>query len=159
MSILINNLTKKFNTLVVLENLTAVFEENSINCILGPSGCGKTTLLNIMCGLLDYDSGILTGLSDKKFSYIFQEDRLLPWCTVLENILFVLESHYSKEEALKIALIHIDMVGLKDYKDYYENELSGGMKRRVSIARAFSYPFDILIMDEPFKGLDLELKM
>ena len=82
----------------------------------------------------------------------------MPWSTVKENIRFVLDSIYHDQKAEKVANQYIDMVGLKEYADYYPRQLSGGMKQRVAIARAFAYPADILLMDEPFKGLDLELK-
>ena len=82
----------------------------------------------------------------------------MPWATVEENILFVLESHYKKEEAKKLSDKYISLVNLSEFKNHYPHELSGGMKQRVCIARALAFRGDILIMDEPFKGLHLELK-
>lgn len=158
MAIEIKNLYKSYGDLIVCQDFNIVFEDKKITGLLGPSGCGKTTLLNIIAGLEEYHSGSIQGLEGKTFSYIFQEDRLLPWSTVKENIRFVLESIYDDQEAEKIANQYIDMVGLKEYAEYYPRQLSGGMKQRVAIARAFAYPADILLMDEPFKGLDLELK-
>ncbi|MFY9593705.1 MAG: ATP-binding cassette domain-containing protein [Caldicoprobacterales bacterium] len=158
MAIKIKNLYKSYGDLIVCQNFNMTLEEMKITGILGPSGCGKTTLLNIIAGLEEYQSGSIQGLEGKTFSYIFQEDRLLPWSTVKENIIFVLESRYDDNEAERIANQYMDMVGLREYAHYYPRQLSGGMKQRVAIARAFAYPADILLMDEPFKGLDLELK-
>ncbi len=158
MAIEIKNLYKSYGRLVICQDFNIILEENKITGILGPSGCGKTTLLNIIAGLEEYQRGTIKGLGGKTFSYIFQEDRLLPWSTVKENIRFVLDSIYDDQKAEKIANQYIDMVGLKEYAHYYPKQLSGGMKQRVAIARAFAYPADILLMDEPFKGLDLELK-
>jgi NitT/TauT family transport system ATP-binding protein len=121
----------------------------------GPSGCGKTTLLNAVAGLVD-TKGIVE--LPGKLSYIFQEDRLLPWMTVFDNVAYVLKKDMDEETLKKRVLHYLEMVGLIDYKDDYPDKLSGGMKRRVSIARAFAYPSDVLLMDEPFKGLDRDLK-
>lgn len=158
MAIEIKNLYKSYGDLIICQDFNITLEEKKITGILGPSGCGKTTLLNIIAGLEEYQRGSIKGLEGKTFSYIFQEDRLLPWSTVKENIRFVLDSIYDEEMAEKVANQYIDMVGLKEYANYYPRQLSGGMKQRVAIARAFAYPADILLMDEPFKGLDLELK-
>lgn len=158
MAIIIKNLDKAFDDLLVLEGFNMKLEDQKITGILGPSGCGKTTLLNLIAGLLDQDGGEIEGLKGKTFSYIFQEDRLLPWSTVEDNIRFVLENSYQGDEIERIINDYLEMVGLEDYAHYYPSQLSGGMKQRVAIARAFAYPADILLMDEPFKGLDLELK-
>lgn len=154
----IKNLTKRYGDLLVFENLHINIPEGEITCILGPSGCGKSTLLNIISGLIPYDEGEILGISDKRISYIFQDTRLLPWSTALENIMFVLNSLFPPEKGREIALEYLALVGLSDYSDFYPDELSGGMKQRVAIARAFAYPSDLLLMDEPFKALDLALK-
>ena len=151
MAIKIKNLYKSYGDLIVCQNFNMTLEEMKITGILGPSGCGKTTLLNIIAGLEEYQSGSIQGLEGKTFSYIFQEDRLLPWSTVKENIKFVLESRYDDNEAERIANQYMDMVGLREYAHYYPRQLSGGMKQRVAIARAFAYPADILLMDEPLR--------
>ncbi|MCC5911195.1 MAG: ATP-binding cassette domain-containing protein [Clostridiaceae bacterium] len=131
---------------------------NGIHCLFGPSGCGKTTLLNILAGLSTADQGDIKGIENKTFSYIFQEDRLLPWATVEENIFLILTDSYSKREAQGLMDKYLDLVDLSKFKNYYPEALSGGMRQRVSIARAFAYEGDILLMDEPFKGLHMELK-
>ncbi len=94
----------------------------------------------------------------QSISYMFQEDRLLPWLTVYDNIAFVLKSSTFKCEIENIIDKYLDLVNLKEYKDYTLDKLSGGMKRRVALARAFAYKSEVLIMDEPFKGIDLTLK-
>jgi NitT/TauT family transport system ATP-binding protein len=157
-TIKISDLNKEYEGLRVLNNFNIEFEEEKITALLGPSGSGKTTLLNIISGLEQYDSGDIVGLERKKFSYIFQEDRLLPWFSVEENIKFVLKGDNTEEETDNITDKYLRIVDLEEYRYYLPKQLSGGMKQRVSIARAFAYPSDILLMDEPFKGLDMELK-
>ncbi len=158
MMLTVRNLKKGYSRIPIFENFNLTIEENKITCILGPSGIGKTTLLNVISGITNADSGDLSDFKDRNFSYIFQEPRLLRWKTVYENINFVLKDLYSKKEAAQITNKYIDMVGLAKFRDYYPNNISGGMVQRVSIARAFAYPSEILIMDEPFKSLDMKLK-
>lgn len=159
MSYIINNLHKKFKDLYVLKDLDMEVEEKKIVSILGPSGCGKTTLLNILSGILGPDKGEIIGFEEKRISYLFQEPRLLKWKTVYGNIDFILKDKLSKEERQRSIKKYLEIVDLWEYRDFYPSKLSGGMKQRVSIARAFAYPSDILLMDEPFKSLDLELKL
>lgn len=154
----LKNITKKYGNLLVLHDFNIDIDDGKIICLFGPSGCGKTTLLNIIAGLIKYDEGNVLGIDDKRISYIFQETRLLPWSTIEDNIIFVLRDKYNKDDAIKIARDYLRFVELLEYKDYYPHQLSGGMKQRVSIARAFAYESEILLMDEPFKGLDIELK-
>lgn len=159
MAFILSNIHKKFGDLYVLKDLSMRLEEHQLICILGPSGCGKTTLLNIISGVFPADQGTISGFEKKTISYLFQETRLLRWKNVEENIDFVLKDRLSKSQRTEIIASYVDMVGLRDFKNYYPDQLSGGMKQRVAIARAFAYPADILLMDEPFKGLDLQLKM
>lgn len=160
MSIVINKLCKKYGTETIFEDFNLIFEKNKISGILGPSGAGKTTLLNLCSGLEKPDSGTIEGINPQAISYIFQEPRLLPWRTVRENLRFVFQeksirktgSHEGDIDAM------LDLVGLGTVGDYYPQELSGGMRQRVSIARAFLYPSELLLMDEPFSSLDCSLK-
>lgn len=153
MDIKIENLTKAYGNEVIYRDFSIKFPENKITGIMGPSGSGKTTLLNLLAGVTAPDTGMIEGVEDGQVSYIFQEDRLLPWRTVKQNLCFVLD----KEQESTVAPI-LEMVGLAEYADYYPKALSGGMRQRVSIARAFCYPSSLLLMDEPFSSLDYELK-
>jgi len=161
----VTNLTKEFkggrglSALKVYERFSLTIPENKVTCIMGPSGCGKTTFLNIVSGLLRPDAGELKGFAGKTVSYLFQEPRLMPWKTVWQNIDFVIRDVYPKKQREEIVSKYLKMVGLHDFRHYWPEKLSGGMKQRVSIARAFVFPSDLLLMDEPFKGLDLQLKI
>lgn len=159
MSFVLRNIHKSFGDLQVLQNLNMEVEEKKLICILGPSGSGKTTLLNLVSGVLQADQGEILGFAGKSISYLFQENRLLPWKTAEGNIDFVLKDKLSREERKESIARYLEMVGLTGFKDYYPAKLSGGMKQRVAIARAFAYPAEILLMDEPFKGLDLNMKL
>lgn len=152
MSIKIENLNKAYGNLQVIKNFNYTFQDDKIYCLFGPSGCGKTTLLHIMAGILPYDSGIISGLEKKKIAVVFQEDRLLPWLSAEENIKFVInDKHFD-------AAKYLEAVGLREFRKYQPRHLSGGMMRRVAIARALAYHGQVLLMDEPFKGIDEELK-
>ena len=157
MSLEIRKLGKSYGKQTVFENFNIKFEDNVINCILGASGCGKTTLLNIISGLEDYDYGEIIGTEGKNFSYIFQEPRLLDWYTVRENMEFVMGPLGISDSNERIDR-YLRITGLDRFSLYFPNQLSGGMKQRLSIARAFAYPGKIMLMDEPFKGLDVKLK-
>ena len=156
MDITIKNLSKAFDEQLVLNDFTHTFKEGTTTCIMGKSGVGKTTLLSILMGLEQADSGQIEGLSDKKISVVFQEDRLCMNLTALLNIKMVLkkESTFSDEKILGLlSRIGIDVTDKKTVSEY-----SGGMRRRVAILRALFADYDLLIMDEPLKGLDPETK-
>jgi NitT/TauT family transport system ATP-binding protein len=152
------NINKKFGDLEILKNFSISFEENKISCLFGPSGVGKTTIANIASKLILVDSGEVTGTEKAIYSYVFQEPRLLEWYSVYDNIDFVLRDVYDEEKRVNIINNYINMVELNGYENYKPNALSGGMCQRVSLARAFAYPSNFLILDEPFKGLDMKLK-
>ncbi|MEA4989151.1 MAG: ABC transporter ATP-binding protein [Anaerovorax sp.] len=164
MDIEIKGLCKHFGKNNLYKDFNLSFSEGKTTAIIGPSGCGKTTLLRILAGLEEYEAGSITGLPGKtiknegKIAFLFQEDRLLPWLTVSENISFVLDSFLQKN-AQKIRVKDmLELVKMKDYAEAYPKELSGGMQRRVAIARTLAYDADLILMDEPFKGLDDTLK-
>ena len=138
----------------VLDNLSFTLDKGEILAIMGPSGCGKTTLLSLAAGLLKPTDGeIITGA--KRISYAFQEPRLFPWLTVEENLQAVLRERKSAEELS--ALLH--SLGLDDCEHLYPKQLSGGMKARVSLARACVFDGDLFLLDEPFSALDEELRL
>jgi len=150
----IEHLSKAFGDNIVMEGFSLEVRPNGITCLIGPSGCGKTTLLNIIAGTLSPDDGaiIRSANEEGRTSYLFQEPRLMPWMTSLENVALVLEGDVAEAKDM------LNAVGLEDSLEKYPNELSGGMKQRVSMARAFSYPSKMLLMDEPFQNLDTKLK-
>lgn len=138
-------------------------KSNQIIGIKGPSGKGKTTLLNCIADVLPKDNTfVITGSIQKKsnikISYVFQEHRLIPFISVLKNVMLPLEKIMPKDEAEQIAIHYLKEFDLLYKKDNFPNELSGGEKQRVSLARAFAYPSDLLLMDEPFQSQDLEKK-
>ena len=143
--LIIRNLTVSYDGQKVLDNLDLEIG-NGITCIMGESGIGKTTLLRVIAGLIDPDHGAVTGAPQKP-SVLFQEDRLFPWLTALENVKIVCNNEEKSKTLLK-------SVELEEAMNKLPSELSGGMKRRVALARALSYEGDMLILDEPFKGLD-----
>src|SRR3712207_4052243 len=108
--------------------------------------------------LFPYTTLFRSLLNVKEVSYIFQEYRLIPWLTVYENVDFVLKSYMEKDERNKVIIKYLKLVNLYEHKNKYPGELSGGMQRRVAIARAFAYKSELLLMDEPFVGLDKDLK-
>ena len=146
----IENININYGNDIVYENFSIELKDNKINCIIGSSGCGKTTLLNYIANEL-LQKGI-------KISYIFQNDNLIPWKNVYSNLKLIAKNNI-KEDQVEIEIDKIlEEVGLKEFKYYYPNELSGGMKQRVNIARALLGTFDVILMDEPFKSLDIKCK-
>ena len=154
MSIELHDLSKSFGGKAVLSRLNLRFEAGKITCICGPSGCGKTTLLNILLGLLPPDSGSISGLPSA-CSAVFQEDRLVESLSVLSNIRMALRRGYPIPEILRA----LEEVGLGESAAQPVRALSGGMKRRTAIVRAMLCDSPLLIMDEPFRGLDADTRL
>ncbi|MDD7795834.1 ABC transporter ATP-binding protein [Clostridium sp. 'White wine YQ'] len=154
----LENVIKEFGDLRVLDDISIKFQEEKITCILGPSGCGKSTLLNIISGIDKDYQGNVVGFDEKEISFVFQEDRLIPWLKTKDNIEIVLKKKYKIEERKELIYKYTSMMGIDKYLNFYPNELSGGMKQRVSLARALSYGGEIIIMDEPFKTIDVKNK-
>lgn len=151
------NINKSFGNVEVLKDFNIEFEKNEICCILGPSGCGKTTILNIISKLTSYEGTIEN--NEKDISYIFQSQRLLPNLTVKGNLDYVLASTEKNKKIREQKIYEIlKLVELEEWGNAYPSQLSGGMGQRVAMARAFVYPSKLLLMDEPFKGLDFVLK-
>lgn len=148
----VKDLTKKYDKKEIFKGLNLEIKNDEITVILGKSGCGKTTLMKILSGLDKDITGEIRFYNEKnietsiKYGFVFQESRLLPWLNVKENICI----HGKKIDVDS----YLDMVGLRDYKNSYPEELSGGMAQRVSLIRALSYQPDTLFMDEPFSALD-----
>lgn len=138
--------SKAFGSKQVLDELTLSLPTGQVTCLLGPSGCGKTTLLRIASGLLAPDSGTVTR-TEGRASFVFQEDRLLPWYDALANITALGVSEAAARQAL-------DSVLLGNEADTHVTDLSGGMQRRLAIARALAFSGTMYYLDEPLRGLD-----
>lgn len=150
MSLEICNITKSFDGLKVLENVNLTLEEQNIYCLMGASGSGKTTLFRIIMGLEHPDFGLVKGTEGKRFSAVFQENRLCEAYTPLENVLITAKRGVTAKEAKsELCRLLPEEAILRPVFT-----LSGGMKRRTAICRAILACYDILLMDEPFTGLD-----
>lgn len=145
----------RFGTRRVLHNVNFSLVPGSCAVLTGPSGTGKSTLVRIMTGLLLPHRGNVT-LNARRVGFVFQEPRLLPWRTALQNILLPCDAQNpdTKRNALEL----LKAVGLSDAADRLPGELSGGMRQRVSLVRALAVRPDLLILDEPFTGLDAPLR-
>lgn len=152
-NLFLENVSKTYAGTKIYKNLSLEIESGKITCVLGPSGCGKTTLLNILAGLTSFD-GIIRNIP-QKISYIFQQERLLPNLTVRQNIAYVLGKNADYE---RIDL-YLEKAELAEKANEYPSALSGGQAQRVSIVRAFVYPSELILMDEPFSSLDTALKI
>lgn len=146
----IRDINIKYSNKVIYDDFKIDIDDEKINCIVGPSGCGKTTLLNYICKDLIN--------KDIKVSYVFQEERLLPWKNVFDNLKLIIKSKYNKEEINNKIDDILKSLDISETKFLYPNELSGGMKQKINIARALIYDFDVLILDEPFRSLDIKVK-
>lgn len=137
----------------VFKNFDLSVPKGQITSIIGPSGCGKTSLLNILADFVYPKAGRVM-VEHEKIGYIFQEDRLLPWETVYNNIGLVRE-----EEDQGHLLEILEALELLSFKDKYPSQLSGGMRQRCAVGRGFYYDSSLLLMDEPFKSLDYDLRL
>ncbi|MDR1605046.1 MAG: ABC transporter ATP-binding protein [Gracilibacteraceae bacterium] len=148
-------------TLIALENVNLEVGKGEFFSLVGPSGCGKSTFLYILAGLIKKSAGAIyiNGREiigpDLDRGIIMQQYALFPWRTIRKNVEFGLEvKGVKKKEREKLAREFIELVGLSEFTDRYPNELSGGMKQRVAIARSLAYDPDVLLMDEPFAAVD-----
>lgn len=151
--IIISGLNKRFGEKQVLCDFSVHIADGEVICIMGPSGCGKTTLLNILMGLEFADGGTVAGMPGK-IAAVFQEDRLCEAFRAVSNIRLTADKGVTDDEILDM----FDKLGMKEAMNEPVSSLSGGMKRRVAIARALLAESDVLILDEPFKGLDEKIK-
>ena len=156
-AITVKNLCVKYGEQVVFDSFDATFEKGKINVILGGSGVGKSTLIGAIAGLVEHD-GDVEGV-DGGISYIFQKDRLIPSISVYKNLDLVLKSVYKdKEERKKRIEEMLEILEITECRDKRPSEISGGQAQRACMARAFLYPSEVLLMDEPFKALDTALR-
>src|SRR6266496_2829375 len=152
-------------TVVALEDVTFEAREGEFLSIVGPSGCGKTTLLRLVAGLLEPDSGTVQGTEGfdgrpLEAAMVYQDHGLFPWMTVADNVAFGLErKRIARKERHAAAADYIERVGLDAFARSYPHQLSGGMRQRVGIARALVSGAPVLLMDEPFGSLDAQTKL
>ena len=152
-----HHVDKSFEDRPVLERFCLDFPEQGRIALIGPSGCGKTTLLRLMAGLERPDGGSIEGLQGIRVSYVFQEPRLLPWKNARDNVACVLTG-MPPAQARRMAEEWLERVELLDSKEKFPHECSGGMQQRIAIARALAVPSDLLLLDEPMRGLDPALQ-
>lgn len=158
-------MTKKFGNLLVLDNVSFEVNDGEFLCIVGPTGCGKTTFLNCLTKLYDVTEGsiLVNGVpvdpKKQNIAYIFQEYSTLPWLTVEQNVRLGLDiKRRPKKETAEYVDEMLELVGLTKFKDYYPRQLSVSMLQRVVIARAFVTEPELLLMDEPYGQLDIDLR-
>jgi NitT/TauT family transport system ATP-binding protein len=151
--------------MIAIENVSLSIDEGQFVCLVGPSGCGKTTLLNILAGLDKPSKGkvILNGRpvieAGPDRIMVFQDNALFPWLKVIDNVQFGLKvAGVEREKRREISMHYLDMMQLLKFAEVYTYQLSGGMKQRVSIARALVMDPEILLMDEPFAALDSQTR-
>lgn len=161
----VRDLTKKFDDLLVLDEVSFDVMEREFMCVVGPTGCGKTTFLNSLTKLYTPTSGEImvndepVDMQKHNISYIFQENSTMPWFNVEENVGFGLKIKGMDARAKKQAVDEVlEIVGLNAFRRYYPHELSASMLQRVVIARAFATKPELLLMDEPYGQLDIELR-
>lgn len=157
MGIIVEGLNFSYDNQRVFSNFGLEIADHETLCIMGESGCGKTTLLKLLTGNLIPQSGQIRGMAGKRIGMVFQENRLCEDFTVALNVKLGCDKNWDKERKVTIQE-HLAKVGLEEVADRKVSELSGGMKRRVAIVRAIMSDSEILIMDEPLKGLDVRTK-
>lgn len=155
--IIIKNFSCSYEQKTIFQNFDVTFEQGKINVVLGGSGIGKTTLLNAMASLKSYD-GSIEGC-EGGVSYIFQKDRLIPSISVYKNLDLVLKAVVKDKRVRKETIASTsEALEISDVLNSLPSEISGGQAQRASMARAFLFPSDVLLLDEPFKALDTSLK-
>lgn len=164
-SVQVDHLTKSFGDLLVLDDISFNVNDGEFLCIVGPTGCGKTTFLNSMTGIYEINSGTIcingekVNLKKHSLAYIMQEYSTMSWLNVRQNVSFGLEIKKLPKKELEAKVDRaLEMVGLTEFANYYPNQLSASMLQRTAIARAFAVEPDLLLMDEPYGQLDLELR-
>ena len=160
----VRNVTKSYGDLLVLDDVSFDVKDGEFLCIVGPTGCGKTTFLNSLTKLHDNDSGEIlldnqpVDLRRQNIAYIFQENSIMSWLTVEKNVRFGLEIKGKSKGNDKLIEEMLELVGLTQFSHYYPGQLSASMLQRVVIARAFATNPDLMLMDEPYGQLDINLR-
>lgn len=161
----VRNLTKKFDDLLVLDDISFQIKKGELVCVVGPTGCGKTTFLNLLTKLYEPTSGqlLIDGVpADPKvhnLAFVFQEPSAYPWLTVEENIAFGLELKKMGRAEIKERVNHIlQLMGLEPFRKHYPHQLSVSSEQRIIIGRAFAMNPDLLLMDEPYAQMDIKLR-
>ncbi|WP_432663013.1 ABC transporter ATP-binding protein [Wukongibacter baidiensis] len=157
----IENIYKSFGDILVVDNVSLDLKENEFVSILGPSGSGKSTIFNIIAGLIKPDKGNVfiededfTGKSGR-VSYMYQKDLLLPWKKIIDNVaLPLVVKGTNKKKAREIVQEYFKIFGLEGFEHKYPFQLSGGMRQRAALMRTYMFSKDIILLDEPFGGLD-----
>lgn len=157
MILTIKDLSITFEDKKILDHLNLTIQDHEFVAILGPSGCGKSTLLNIIAGILKPDAGEVKveGGHSSHFAYMPQEDLLLPWKTILDNVTLYGKIHHQEKEAKQKALMEMETFGLQGYEHAYPSELSGGMRQRAAFLRTALCEAEVMLLDEPFGALDV----
>lgn len=155
----IEAMRKKLGNTLILDDFSMTLEKGKVTAFLGPSGSGKTTLLRLLAGLEIPDGGGLSGMPSEGAAVVFQDQRVIPWLTVEENIAFVLPETWATERCHKAVEESLEITRLLSLSKRYPGELSGGQASRIDLARALASGRSVVLLDEPFKGLDLELKL
>lgn len=155
----LENVSYSIGEQTVFHHINMDVVDGEITVILGPSGCGKTSLLRCIAGLADFSSGRFLNPYEQSMSFVFQEPRLLPWYTVFNNLNINLKAHFpDKNERVNRITNWLEKTGLSEKAAVYPDTLSGGMKFRLSLARAFSRECSLLLLDEPMQGQDIKTK-
>lgn len=155
----LSNISLAFGQISVFSSFSLSLKEGSSNVLLGPSGCGKTSLLRLLAGSVTPDSGKVLLSPNTVVAYAFQESRLFPWLSVVDNVGLACGEKIKRKDRRQRALSLLRQLGLEDFAQSKPSELSGGMKQRVALARTFAQPASLILLDEPFQGLDLGLKL
>ena len=155
------NVSSYYGNLPVLDNVSLSADKDQLVSVIGPSGCGKSTLFNIISGLIEPDGGriLIDGQDDTgklgRVSYMHQKDLLLPWRTIIDNVCIpLIIKNTNIREARKKVKPYFRIFGLEGFENKYPSQLSGGMRQRAALLRTYMFKSDILLLDEPFGGLD-----
>jgi len=161
----VRHMTKAFGDLLVLDDVSFDVKKGEFLCVVGPTGCGKTTFLRCLTGATDLNGGSITMGGEKvdlrkhNIAYIMQEYSAMPWLNIEGNVAFGLKIRGFSKAEIREKVAHVmDVVGLTPYRNYYPRQLSVSMLQRVAIARAFAVEPDLLLMDEPYGQLDMDLR-